>query len=67
MHRECGLNHLSLSLHAVRQGWRKTSCMAVMSCIITCIVASWTLSIKDHWSPNIWDGAEVGGRSARSL
>jgi peptidoglycan/LPS O-acetylase OafA/YrhL len=41
-----------------RKGYKKAAIAAVCSCMLTCIIASWTLAIQHSWSPNIWDGAE---------
>lgn len=37
---------------------KKLAGYAVWACLMTCVIASYVLSIKDKWSPNSWDGVE---------
>ena len=37
---------------------RKAAIYLVSACLLTCIITSWVLAIKDDWSPISWDGVE---------
>ncbi len=47
-----------LLYRSTRWNGKKLATYAVWACLLCCIITSWVLSIKDHWSPNSWDGVE---------
>lgn len=49
---------LCLLYRSTKVNGKKLAGYVVWACLMTCVIASYVLSIKDKWSPNSWDGVE---------
>jgi peptidoglycan/LPS O-acetylase OafA/YrhL len=49
---------LCLLYRSTKVNGKKLAGYVVWACLLSCVITSWVLSIKDKWSPNSWDGVE---------